>query len=127
MLACSLVAGEAFGAGGHLAIVQGVGQVKAPQNFQTHPAYPYSAPLGQQEGSRRVIGTIFGSQNRKTTSLAQMPPHLLNALMAKEGERFRENGGVDVWAFMRALYVDIRACQAVEGAVTITQQYVKRA
>ncbi len=56
-----------------------------------------------------MIGTIFGGQNRKTTSLEEMPPHLLNALVAKEDERFREHGGVDLWGIMRALYVDIRA------------------
>ncbi|HEV2742320.1 MAG TPA: transglycosylase domain-containing protein, partial [Rubrobacter sp.] len=66
-------------------------------------------------------------QNRKTASLADMPPHLLNALVAKEDERFREHAGVDLWGIMRALYVDIRAGATVEGASTITQQYVKNA
>ena len=74
-----------------------------------------------------MIGTIFEGQNRKTASLAEMPPHLLDALVAKEDERFREHGGVDLWGIMRALWVDIRAGEAVEGASTITQQYVKNA
>jgi membrane peptidoglycan carboxypeptidase len=38
-----------------------------------------------------------------------------------------EHGGVDLWGIMRALWVDIRAGQTVEGASTITQQYVKNA
>ena len=126
-LACLVVAGLAFAAGGYVGIIQGVKQLEPPQNFETHPTYLYSAPLGEDESSRRVIGTIFGGENRKTASLAQMPPHLLNALVAKEDERFREHGGVDLWGIMRALYVDIRAGEAVEGASTITQQYVKNA
>ncbi len=121
------VGGLAFAAGGYLGIVQGVKQLEAPQNFETHPTYLYSAPIGESESSRRVIGTIFGGQNRKTASLAEMPPHLLNALVAKEDERFREHAGVDLWGIMRALYVDIRAGATVEGASTITQQYVKNA
>jgi penicillin-binding protein 1A len=56
-----------------------------------------------------------------------MPPHLLDAAVAKEDERFREHGGVDLWGIMRALWVDIRAGEAVEGASTITQQYVRNA
>ena len=56
-----------------------------------------------------------------------MPPHLLDAVVAKEDERFREHGGVDLWGIMRALWVDIRAGEAVEGASTITQQYVRNA
>jgi penicillin-binding protein 1A len=47
--------------------------------------------------------------------------------VAKEDERFREHPGVDLWGIMRALYVDIRAGATVEGASTITQQYVKNA
>src|SRR5918993_5218029 len=42
-------------------------------------------------------------------------------------ERAREHGGVDLWGIMRALWVDIRAGEAVEGASTITQQYVRNA
>jgi penicillin-binding protein 1A len=56
-----------------------------------------------------------------------MPPHLLDAVVAKEDERFREHGGVDLWGIMRALWIDIRAGEAVEGASTITQQYVRNA
>ncbi len=122
-----MVAALAFAAGGYVGVIRGVKQLEAPQNLETHPTYLYSAPLGEGESSRRVIGTIFGGQNRKTASLAEMPPHLLNALVAKEDERFREHGGVDLWGIMRALYVDIRAGATVEGASTITQQYVKNA
>ncbi|HKH11473.1 MAG TPA: biosynthetic peptidoglycan transglycosylase, partial [Rubrobacter sp.] len=127
LLLCLFVAGVAFAAGGYLGIVQGVKQLDPPQNFETHPTYIYSAPLGKSDSSRRVIGTIFSGQNRKNASLADMPPHLLNALVAKEDERFREHAGVDLWGIMRALYVDIRAGATVEGASTITQQYVKNA
>src|SRR5918998_2393939 len=127
LLLCLFVAGLAFAAGGYLGIVRAVAQLEAPQNVETHPTYIYSAPIGESGDSRRIIGTVFGGQYRKTASLADMPPHLLNALVAKEDERFREHAGVDVWGIMRALYVDIRAGSTVEGASTITQQYVKNA
>jgi penicillin-binding protein 1A len=127
LLLCLFVGSLAFVAGGYLGLVRSVEQLEAPQNFETHPTYIYSAPLGQDDSTRRVIGTIFGGQNRKTAALGEMPPHLLNALVAKEDERFREHPGVDLWGIMRALYVDIRAGATVEGASTITQQYVKNA
>jgi membrane peptidoglycan carboxypeptidase len=124
---CVLVAGLAFAAGGYLGLVKSVDRLGEPQNLETHPTYIYSAPLGGNEDSRRVIGTVFQGVNRKTATLTEMPPSLLNALVAKEDERFREHGGVDLWGIMRALWVDIRAGQTVEGASTITQQYVKNA
>ncbi|HZF57846.1 MAG TPA: transglycosylase domain-containing protein [Rubrobacter sp.] len=124
---CLLVAGVAFAAGGYLGVIKGVQRLGEAQNFETRATYIYSAPLGGNEDSRRVIGTVFQGQNRQTASLTEMPPQLLNALVAKEDERFREHGGVDLWGIMRALWVDIRAGEAVEGASTITQQYVKNA
>jgi penicillin-binding protein 1A len=124
---CVLAAGVGFAAGGYLGLVKSVERLGEPRNLETHPTYIYSAPLGGNEDSRRVIGTIFQGVNHKTASLAEMPPSLLNALVAKEDERFREHGGVDLWGIMRALWVDIRAGKTVEGASTITQQYVKNA
>src|SRR5215217_7838266 len=126
-LSCVLLGGAAFAAGGYLGLIESVQKLDEPRTYETHPTYIYSAPLGGNEDSRRVIGTIFEGQNRKTASLSEMPPHLLDAVVAKEDERFREYGGVDLLGIMRALWVDIRAGQAVEGASTITQQYVRNA
>lgn len=127
LLLAGFVSGVCFVAGGYLGLVKSVKQLDPPQNIETHPTYIYSAPLGDSDGSRRVIGTIFQGENRKTATLDEMPSSLLNALVAKEDERFREHAGVDIWGIMRALYVDIRAGEAVEGASTITQQYVRNA
>jgi len=124
---CALVAGVAFAAGGYLGLIKSVQKLDEPRTYETHPTYIYSAPLSGNEDSRRVIGTIFEGQNHKTASLSEMPPQLLDAVVAKEDERFREHGGVDLWGIMRALWVDIRAGEAVEGASTITQQYVRNA
>src|ERR671911_40163 len=124
---CLLVGGIAFAAGGYLGVIKSGQKQDEARAYENHPTYIYSAPLGDNEDSRRVIGTIIEGQNRRTASLSEMRPQLLNAVVAKEDERFREHGGVDLWGIMRALYVDIRAGEAVEGASTITQQYVRNA
>jgi len=126
-LLCVVVGAASFAAGGYLGVVEVVRGLEKPGRISTHPTYIYSAPLGDTDGSRRVIGTLFQGQNRETASKDELPLSLLNALVAKEDERFRTHGGVDVWGIMRALYVDIRAGEAVEGASTITQQYVRNA
>src|SRR5829696_1592579 len=127
LLLCALVCIVAFAAGGYLGLIKSVQRLDEPRTYETHPTYIYSAPLSGNEDSRRVIGTVFEGQNRKTASLSEMPPQLLDAVVAEEDERFREHGGVDLWGIMRALWVDIRAGEAVEGASTITQQYVRNA
>ena len=90
---CVLVGGVAFAGGGYLGLIKSVQKLDEPRIYETHPTYIYSAPLGENEYSRSVIGTIFEGQNRKTSSLSEMPPQLLNAVVAKEDERFREHSG----------------------------------
>lgn len=126
-LLCCLVAALSAVAGGYLGLVKAVGNLDEVSAGPSHPTYIYSKPVGDTEGSTRVIGTIFQGENRRTASLKDMPPSLLDALVAKEDERFREHGGVDLWGIIRALWTDVWAGEAVEGASTITQQYVKNA
>ena len=124
---CGAVAAVFFVAGGYLGLVRSVGGLEEPQVTSSHPTYIYSEPVGEAAGSTRVIGTIFEGENRKAASVEEMPASVLDALVAKEDARFREHAGVDLAGIMRALWVDIRAGEAVEGASTITQQYVKNA
>src|SRR5688500_8891122 len=72
LLLCVLVCGVAFAAGGYLGVIAGVQKLDEPRTYETHPTYIYSAPLSGNEDSRRVIGTIFEGQNRKTASLSEM-------------------------------------------------------
>ena len=121
------VAFLSFAAGGYLGLVEKVSDLQEPDAASAHPTYLYSEPLGDSQETARVIGRISGGENRRPASLEDMPQSLLNALVAKEDERFREHAGVDLWGILRALYIDLRAGKAVEGASTITQQYVKNA
>ena len=130
---CCVVAVLAFVAGAYLGLASGVENLDEASAGPSHPTYLYSQPLGETDDSTRVIGTIFHGENRKTASLEDMPPSLLDALIAKEDERFRTHGGVDLWGITRALWVNVLIVtgvlpdETVEGASTITQQYVKNA
>lgn len=124
---CCAVATLAFFAGGYLGLVRGVASLNEVSGTASHPTYIYSKPLGETEETTRVIGAVFQGENRRTASFEDMPPGLLDALVAQEDQRFREHGGVDLWGIIRALWIDIRSGEAVEGASTITQQYVKNA
>jgi len=110
-----------------LGLVRGVASLNEVSGTASHPTYIYSKPLGETEETTRVIGAVFQGENRRTASFEDMPPGLLDALVAQEDQRFREHGGVDLWGIIRALWIDIRSGEAVEGASTITQQYVKNA
>ncbi len=50
-----------------------------------------------------------------------------NATVAIEDKRFYQHHGVDFTGIARALVDDIKAGHVVQGASTITEQYVKNA
>ena len=127
LVLCCIVAAVAFVAGGYVGLVKAVENLDEGSAAPSRPTYIYSKPVGETEGSTRVIGTIFQGENRKKADLEDMAPSLLDALVAKEDERFREHGGVDLWGITLALWRDIKAGEAVAGGSTITQQYVKNA
>lgn len=127
LVLCCIVAAVAFVAGGYVGLVKAVENLDEVSAAPSRPTYIYSKPVGETEGSTRVIGTIFQGENRKKADLEDMAPSLLDALVAKEDERFREHGGVDLWGITLALWRDIKAGEAVAGGSTITQQYVKNA
>ena len=57
--------------------------------------------------------------------LEQMPPYLIQAVLATEDRRFFEHFGIDLIGTLRALTVNARASGVVQGGSSITQQLAK--
>ncbi len=72
-----------------------------------------------------LIANIFKKQHRLYASFSEIPPRLIEALLAIEDTTFFEHHGINIDAIMRAIIKDIKAQKLVEGASTITQQLVK--
>ncbi len=72
-----------------------------------------------------VITELHGEQNRENVSLDQICDDLRKAVIAIEDERFYQHGGVDWEAIARAFWINVVQGRVVQGASTITQQYVK--
>ncbi len=64
----------------------------------------------------------FFIKNRTRVTLNQLPPHLINALIATEDKNFKKHWGVDLPRFFRAMVKNIITLRLREGASTITQQ-----
>ncbi|MDR2337528.1 MAG: PBP1A family penicillin-binding protein [Deltaproteobacteria bacterium] len=61
----------------------------------------------------------------KAVPLKDFPPHLINAILAVEDERFYQHFGVDPIAIGRASFVNLAEGEIKQGASTITQQLIK--
>ncbi|MEO6699039.1 MAG: transglycosylase domain-containing protein, partial [Paraperlucidibaca sp.] len=74
-----------------------------------------------------VIGGIYPSQNedRILIQLKEAPPHLVDALLATEDQRFYQHIGISLRGIMRAVWVNATSGQVRQGGSTLTQQLVK--
>jgi len=71
------------------------------------------------------IANIFYKKHRYYAKFDEIPPRVIEALLAIEDTTFFEHHGVNPDAIFRAIIKDIKAGKMVEGASTITQQLVK--
>ncbi|MCO6418127.1 penicillin-binding protein 1C [Siccirubricoccus sp. KC 17139] len=75
-----------------------------------------------REGRSLAVLPAPGGIWRLPTSAADVPPHLLDLLIAAEDRRFRHHPGVDPLALARAAFQWIWAGRIVSGGSTLTMQ-----
>jgi penicillin-binding protein 1A len=68
-----------------------------------------------------TYGDIYGER----VQVRDLPPHLIQAVLAVEDRRFYAHMGVDPWGIARATLANLRAGRIVQGGSTITQQLAK--
>ncbi len=72
-----------------------------------------------------LIANLFSDKHRLYVPFENIPPRLIEALIAIEDTSFFEHDGVNYEAIFRAAIKDIKAMSFKEGASTLTQQLIK--
>src|SRR3954449_2417857 len=72
-----------------------------------------------------TVAKLTGNENRIIDSDEQISPNIKNAVIAIEDRRYYEHKGVDLQGIARAVWSDVAAGHAAQGASTITEQFVK--
>ena len=75
--------------------------------------------------NNKHISNIFDNEHRLYVKYNNIPPSIIESLVAIEDTNFFEHNGINIDAIMRAIAKDIKAMALVEGASTLTQQLVK--
>ncbi len=64
-------------------------------------------------------------EERLLVTFAQIPPVLVNAILAAEDRRFFQHDGLDLPRILKAAYTDVKDRRKEEGASTLTMQLVR--
>jgi len=72
-----------------------------------------------------VLAHLHAEQDRRPVTLAQLPPVLVQGVLAAEDRRFYSHSGVDAGGVARAGAVDAGTGSTRQGGSTLTQQLVK--
>lgn len=72
----------------------------------------------------QILGQYF-EENRVNVNYKELSPHLVNALVATEDERFYEHSGIDIKALFRVVKGALTANSSQGGGSTISQQLAK--
>lgn len=93
-------------------------------SLDTLTDYRPKIPLRIYSDEGLLIGE-FGAERRNVVSIAEVPVHLKQAILAAEDDRFYEHGGVDYMGVLRAAYSNLTAGTVRQGASTITMQVAR--
>lgn len=74
--------------------------------------------------NNRVLGQFY-IERRRPVSLARIPRHLKNAVMAVEDSRFYQHGALDYFGIARAMIINVITGEMRQGGSTISQQLAR--
>ncbi len=95
--------------------------------FSTDKLVNYHPKLTTQifDKNGDVVANIYDKRNRLYAPYKEIPPRLIEAVVAIEDTAFFEHSGVNPEAILRAIIKAIKYGKVKEGASTLTQQLVK--
>ena len=95
--------------------------------FATEKIIYYNPPLSTLffDKNDNLLDVKYSKENRIYVKYKDIPPRIIETLIATEDTSFFEHSGINFNAILRALIKDIKAGKKVEGASTITQQLIR--
>ncbi len=72
-----------------------------------------------------INGDVYTASSNENVSLKDISKHLINATIAVEDKNFYKHHGFDFLRIIKAMFVNVKSGENLQGASTITQQYSK--
>lgn len=115
-------------------VVAAVALVPAVHTISTAGSYKPEKiklpPLGQRslvlDSNGGLVGSFQDEVNRSVVKLKDVPPTVVQSVLAVEDSEFYKHGPVDLRSMLRALQTNVKEGSVAQGGSTITQQVVKK-
>lgn len=72
-----------------------------------------------------INGDTYTASSEESVSLKDISKHLINATISIEDKNFYKHQGFDFLRILKAMFVNIKSGETLQGASTITQQYAR--
>ena len=89
----------------------------------TQSQNPLTTQIYDKNG--KLLYQFYEGRNRKLITLDELPPHLLQAIIAMEDKNFYFHPGIDLGGLTRATINNLSDPTNLQGGSTITQQLIK--
>jgi len=102
--------------------------IRFDSGFVVSIADNHGQPLSSYELEPLLITGLSDDPNRtkrRLISYDEIPPNLVQAVLAIEDRRFFEHGGVNYWRLMEAAFRDVITGQKQQGGSTLTMQLAR--
>ncbi|MGA3070832.1 MAG: PBP1A family penicillin-binding protein [Terracidiphilus sp.] len=102
--------------------------IRVDSGFVVSIADNHGQPLSSYELEPLLITGLSDDPNRtkrRLISYDEIPPNLVQAVLAIEDRRFFEHGGVNYWRLMEAAFRDVITGQKQQGGSTLTMQLAR--
>ncbi|MGE5829464.1 MAG: transglycosylase domain-containing protein [Micromonosporaceae bacterium] len=112
-----------------LAAICGLGALAVAGYIESLPSQLTFPPPAQVSylyaADGKTLITQFYEEYRRYTPYNQISPHVVQAIVSSEDQRFYDHHGVDLRGIVRAFVANQRAGAVSQGASTLTMQYVR--
>ncbi|WP_121639457.1 transglycosylase domain-containing protein [Virgibacillus sp. Bac330] len=96
-----------------------------PYQVMKQDIYNYDETSKLYFANETYLGELQSDLYREETTLKNISPHLIDAVIATEDEYFQEHKGIVPKAIVRAIFQEVTNAETKTGGSTLTQQLIK--